>query len=609
MTLPAWLREVEISLIVAPHVVLAGNVDDAYLIGDEIVRGVPAALWRALKPAQYEAELVYDHNLGDVYAVNETAGSMGEVGDAERALAKGIIDAAGEADGREGTLDRLVDLVQRRTARHQPRRRLALVIQQADRLSSPDRPHEIFAIAERFAATTPAFSLDGGPRTFYNVCFWVTRSEHDLPHWFGPANPRIRLIHIPTPGPADRRDFISRSSRVDQGPSEPGRTSRSLELAVDSTFDFQLRSIVEVQQMAQRAGKSLEGIPDAARTLRLGVSDSPWDQEDTRRRVGEATASLGERILGQDAAIRKSVDILMRSVTGMSDAHRSMTSQRPRGVLFFAGPTGVGKTELAKGLTEVIFGSDDRYLRFDMSEYSAEHAEARLVGSPPGYVGHSAGGQLTNAIRQQPFSLILFDEIEKAHPLILDKFLQILDDGRLTDGTGATVYFHEAIIVFTSNAGLSREEPNGERVWLVDPKTPREELEDRVKNGIANFFRDKLNRPELLNRIGLGNVVVFQFIATEIAEGIFDLAVKRIQDRVLNEHGATLTLGAEARASLLGHATSDLSMGGRDVGSRLVESLVNPLARHLFQHPQTSGATIEIERAEANDGTWELTLR
>src|SRR5690606_1955709 len=117
--------------------------------------------------------------------------------------------------------------------------------------------------------------------------------------------------------------------------------------------------------------------------------------------------------------------------------------------------TGVGKTELAKALAEVLFGAEDAYIRFDMSEFSAEHSEARLIGAPPGYVGHSAGGELTNAVRERPFSVLLFDEIEKAHPRILDKFLQILDEGRLTDGSGSTVHFSESLIVFTSNLGAA----------------------------------------------------------------------------------------------------------------------------------------------------------
>jgi ATP-dependent Clp protease ATP-binding subunit ClpA len=168
--------------------------------------------------------------------------------------------------------------------------------------------------------------------------------------------------------------------------------------------------------------------------------------------------------------------ILRRCFYNLSGAQFSRYSNRPKGVLFFAGPTGVGKTELAKTITEFIFGSEHNYIRFDMSEFSQEHADQRLVGAPPGYVGYEVGGELTNAIRQRPFSVVLFDEIEKAHPKILDIFLQILDDGRLTSGRGETAYFSESLIIFTSNLGIYEITPTGEKIQRVTPDMPYSEI-------------------------------------------------------------------------------------------------------------------------------------
>jgi ATP-dependent Clp protease ATP-binding subunit ClpA len=150
--------------------------------------------------------------------------------------------------------------------------------------------------------------------------------------------------------------------------------------------------------------------------------------------------------------------------------------------LFLAGPTGVGKTELAKTLTSLLFGDESAYIRFDMSEFSAEHSDQRLIGAPPGYVGYDVGGELTNAIREKPFSVVLFDEIEKAHPRILDKFLQILDDGVLSSGRGERVYFSDAFLVFTSNLGIYRLDPHGERVPNVAAEDAFSTVESKVRS-------------------------------------------------------------------------------------------------------------------------------
>src|SRR5262249_53243971 len=157
-----------------------------------------------------------------------------------------------------------------------------------------------------------------------------------------------------------------------------------------------------------------------------------------------------------------------------------------------------GKTELAKTVTSLLFGDESAYIRFDMSEFSAEHADQRLIGAPPGYIGYNTGGELTNAIRQKPFSVVLFDEIEKAHPRILDKFLQILDDGVLTSGRGERVYFSESLIIFTSNLGMTRTLPDGSRAANVAPGEPIDEIRHKVRSEIEYHFKLEISRPEIL---------------------------------------------------------------------------------------------------------------
>ncbi|NJM13830.1 MAG: ATP-dependent Clp protease ATP-binding subunit [Synechococcaceae cyanobacterium SM1_2_3] len=320
-----------------------------------------------------------------------------------------------------------------------------------------------------------------------------------------------------------------------------------------------------------------------------------------RDRIRTALDVIGQRVKGQQPAVVKTVDILMRSVMGLTGAQAASTSGRPRGALFFAGPTGVGKTELARALTAHLFGDERAYIRFDMSEFAAEHADARLMGAPPGYVGYDAGGELTNAVKAKPFSVILFDEIEKAHPRILDKFLQILEDGRLTDGRGATVYFSEALLIFTSNLGIYVRDDQGRRQLNIQAGEPYADVERKVRAAIVDYFKFTLGRPELLNRIG-DNIVVFDFIQPAIAEQIFTGMVANVVQRVAEEHDVILNIAPEARQQLLTWCTHDLSDGGRGIGNRLETTLVNPLARVLFQVPPgvQRPMTITAARLDAN---------
>jgi ATP-dependent Clp protease ATP-binding subunit ClpA len=239
-------------------------------------------------------------------------------------------------------------------------------------------------------------------------------------------------------------------------------------------------------------------------------------------KLDQIEAFIRERVKGQDRAVRHMIDIVTRAVTGVGGARGG----RPRGVAFLAGPTGVGKTELAKTTTELLFGDERAYIRFDMSEFSAEHADQRLIGAPPGYIGYDTGGELTNAVRERPFSVLLFDEIEKAHPRILDKFLQVLDDGVLTSGRGERVYFSESLIIFTSNLGMSAVGEDGQRRVNTSSADTYEEMEAKVRAEIERHFKLEIGRPELLNRIG-ENIIVFDFIRTALAEEIFATILKR----------------------------------------------------------------------------------
>jgi ATP-dependent Clp protease ATP-binding subunit ClpA len=327
------------------------------------------------------------------------------------------------------------------------------------------------------------------------------------------------------------------------------------------------------------------------------VTEDPWRKID-RAKITGAEEFVRRRVKGQAHAVTHMLDVVKRAVTGIGQSPRG---GRPRGVAFLAGPTGVGKTELAKTITSLLFGDESAYIRFDMSEFSAEHADQRLIGAPPGYVGYDVGGELTNAIRERPFSVVLFDEIEKAHPRILDKFLQVLDDGVLTSGRGDRVYFSEAFIVFTSNLGIYSDVPAGERVQNVSPSDPFETVKAKVRVGIERHFKAVLNRPEILNRIG-ENIIVFDFIRDDVAQQIFDHMIDALLGDV-RALGFDVTITNAARAELRKLCLADLSNGGRGIRNQVETHLINPLSRALFDGGAQPGGRYEILEVQPGAST------
>ncbi|MEV0534041.1 ATP-dependent chaperone ClpB [Kitasatospora sp. NPDC050463] len=291
---------------------------------------------------------------------------------------------------------------------------------------------------------------------------------------------------------------------------------------------------------------------------------------------------LGRRLIGQAEAVQAVSDAVRRTRSGIADP------DRPTGSFLFLGPTGVGKTELAKALADFLFDDERAMVRIDMSEYGEKHSVSRLVGAPPGYIGYEEGGQLTEAVRRRPYSVVLLDEVEKAHPEVFDVLLQVLDDGRLTDGQGRTVDFRNAILILTSNLGSQ---------FLVDPVTPEERKKQLVLDSVRAAFK-----PEFLNR--LDDIVVFDPLGTAELSRIVDLQVARLAAR-LGERRLTLQVDAAARdwLALTGY---DPAYGARPL-RRLVQSAIgDQLARAILSGQVHDGDTVLVERAEEGD---RLTVR
>jgi ATP-dependent Clp protease ATP-binding subunit ClpA len=365
--------------------------------------------------------------------------------------------------------------------------------------------------------------------------------------------------------------------------------------------------VIAITQLCRREKLPFLEIGEAVRRYKLGVTEDPWKRLN-REKIARGDEFIRKRVKGQQAAVIKALDIIKRAVTGLSGAQGSKVGGRPRGVMFLAGPTGTGKTELAKTLTELLFGDERAYIRFDMSEFSAEHADQRLIGAPPGYIGSDLGGELTNAIREKPFSVLLFDEIEKAHPRILDKFLQILDDGVLTSGRGERVYFSESVIIFTSNLGTYKLDENGRRVPNVTSEQPYAEVERSIRAEIDSYFKIRIGRPEILNRIG-ENIVVFDFIRNDVAVEIFEKMVGNVLARLADKRKVKIVLPDNVKQALREHCLKDLSNGGRGVGNQLEAWLINPLGRALFDSNVTEGSIVNIAGLELLDGVPTVKLK
>ncbi len=283
---------------------------------------------------------------------------------------------------------------------------------------------------------------------------------------------------------------------------------------------------------------------------------------------------LGKRLIGQTEAVRAVSDAVRRSRAGIADP------DRPTGSFLFLGPTGVGKTELAKALADFLFDDERAMVRIDMSEYSEKHSVARLVGAPPGYVGYEEGGQLTEAVRRRPYSVVLLDEVEKAHPEVFDILLQVLDDGRLTDGQGRTVDFRNTILVLTSNLGSQ---------FLVDPITSEEEKKEQVLEVVRTSFK-----PEFLNR--LDDLVVFAALTKPELERIAKLQIDRLAKR-LAERRLTLDITPQALAWLAEEGL-DPAYGARPL-RRLVQTAIGDrLAKEILSGEIKDGDTVRVDRFE-----------
>lgn len=604
---PKWLRDLERLLGVRRHFVFDQNIRDEVALpsadGFDLLP-FAAALRTELQRFGYSLVILWNPVTGlSVFPKDEANLNI-----ARRIAGLENINAKGELDMISSV--RLSELVSRLGQREPAVPSCALIIDYASRITkSPaslsDDERNFFLACEKAANDAQPISQPGGSARF-NPIIWLCNRAQDLPSWFLLDNPSVHTITVSTPDYDTR--LVVAEKVVQSIDKSAGAEAKSLAARTLSsqTEGMRLSSIKEIVSLARKSGIGLADIDDAVISYQLGdlVQDSPWRSPGLKAKIREADRQglFSQRVKGQALAVSKVLDMLKRSVFGLTGAHTRSSQARPKGIMFFAGPTGVGKTEMAKTIADMIFGDDRAVLRFDMSEFSSEHSDARLIGAPPGYVGYEVGGELTNALREKPYRVILFDEIEKAHPRILDKFLQILEDGRLTDGRGETVYFSESIIIFTSNLGIFVRQGDGMRVANVTPDTkPYEEVERKIRQAILDHFRFELNRPEILNRIGEDNIVVFGFIQPDAAREIFKRNLGDVLAKLQQEGGITVVVDAQAKEALEAHCIADLANGGRGIGARLEAAFTNSLTRALFDCDANPGSLWRVVQFGKDD--------
>jgi ATP-dependent Clp protease ATP-binding subunit ClpB len=380
------------------------------------------------------------------------------------------------------------------------------------------------------------------------------------------------------------QDIRSIKEQQEQLNMEAQRAEREGDLA--KVAEIRYGKVAELQRRLEEANQKLSGLQAHSKMLKEEVDDedvaevvSRWTGipvskmlEGEREKLVQMEERIHERVIGQDQAVAAVSNAVRRARSGLQDPNR------PIGSFIFMGPTGVGKTELAKALAAFIFDSEQAMVRIDMSEFMEKHSVARLIGAPPGYVGYEEGGYLTEAVRRRPYSVVLFDEIEKAHPEVFNVLLQILDDGRMTDGQGRTVDFKNTIVIMTSNIGSQ---------WIQETAAiSREDMEKRVTEALRAHFK-----PEFLNRID--ETIIFQNLTPEQITEIVTIQIKKLGSR-LAERNIKLDL-SDAAMSLIAEKGYDPVYGARPLKRVIQQVIENPLSMEILKGKVVDGARLSAD--------------
>ena len=381
--------------------------------------------------------------------------------------------------------------------------------------------------------------------------------------------------------------------QIEQARADLDRAKRQYDFNAAAQLEYgtlpELQKTLDAAVTAADHGKDSRLVKEEVSESEVAAVVSRWTGvpvskllEGEREKLLHLDAELHQRVIGQDEAVTAVAEAVIRARSGLNDPNK------PIGSFLFLGPTGVGKTELARALAETLFDDERAVVRIDMSEYQEKHTVSRLVGAPPGYVGYDEGGQLTEAVRRRPYAVVLFDEIEKAHPDVFNTLLQVLDDGRLTDGQGRTVNFKNTLVIMTSNVGSQR--------ILQFKGTHIGEVYDRMKAAVTDELRKQF-RPEFLNRID--EIIVFHALTEEHLKRIVEIQLGRVRER-LADRKITLALTDEAKAHLV-RVGYDPAYGARPLKRTIQREVETPLAKRLLTGDIPDGAAVTADYDAAHD--------
>ncbi len=620
MEQPGWVIELDRQLRRGKQVLLYGNIDDRYrkesgydfldkyLDSYFFARGYRAIIHFNIA----EKGQVHYHPQGNVPEIK------GVDQESIPACIEKICDALSQAQ-----TDRTMEVEENATPQEQVPK--ATIFEFADRLATVQQQGEkerqvLVSLRKTFNLTLPLnpqiLKLNSelpeqelvGRR---NAMIFVASSLQSVPSWFYHDHPSLALVRIPRPDKEERSNFFTHyfDLFVDSEGLDDKEREKIVESFITNTEGMTIADLMSISRTAKSEGKKVHSNQEIKELIfyyRYGDAKDPWESFN-REKIRNAYSEITSRVIGQDEAVSRIVNMLKLANVGISISPPSQTGGKPKGIFFFVGPTGVGKTELAKSLAQLIFGSEDRMRRFDMSEYSQSHAAEKLTGAPPGYVGYEEGGQLTNYVRENPFSILLFDEIEKADGKVMDKFLQILEDGRLTDGKGLTVYFSQCVIIFTSNIGSDTlESPDR----ITDWEPTYDYVRKHYKKEVQNHFVQKLGRPEIFNRLG-NNILVFDLLRPSYVLGIFAKFMRNLEnsanihhyklvyetpDGEITENAADSAIGQWIMELM--QDRTNLLYGGRRIRVQMEEKIEQPLAGWIFDNtpPEETVLQLGIEK-------------